>query len=431
MTRNRTIMSILGFVVAWGGLSAQSTVIGNYYNRGYQVGQTVSQGGLVTSSYYDPYGQGYQFPSPQFPSTQFPSVSTPSASIRGAFGPGPYGTTVSTYGTAAYAAPGTPPVAYASPTGGATPYIPGPPTINVPYGANPYAAGYPPVTYAAPAVAGAVPSPVAPVFNPAPVAPYTPYTPIAPLTPLPPARAAYPTGAYSSLGGPTVGTYGGAAPAIQQIYPQPAFPGAPIGGQPHVAPQLVIRQLPLEFVQPLERYTPGLATIKDGRWSVSDMFYNLPPNIAVKVNIVKPQNQYTPISETQIEKQIREIFTRHFIFPDALAIPCQPASPVFQVTLLVYPCDRRCVGAVTAQLYETAHPKRMDAPINGVWQVISWQRQAVVASACEEFEQEIAKTVAGMATEFGRIFQYYHQIAHRPCFDSEDYPIWMRDGGVH
>ena len=165
MTRNRALMSILGFVVAWGELSAQSTVISNYSNQGYQVGQTVSQGGLVTSSYYDPNGPGYQFPSAQFPSTQFPSVSTPSSNARAAFGPGPYGTT--TYGSPAYAAPGTPQVtyagvspvttappivpavAYASPIGSAVPYnatpYPAAPPISSITTSNPYPGGYPAV----------------------------------------------------------------------------------------------------------------------------------------------------------------------------------------------------------------------------------------------------------------------------------------------
>lgn len=428
MTRNRTLMSILGFVVASGGLSAQSTVISNYSNQGYQVGQTVSQGGLVTSSYYDPQGPGYQFPSPQFPSTQFPSVSTPASNARPIFGPGPYGTT--TYGTPAYAAPGTPAVTYAgvaplgvapgtptvtyaSPTGTAVPYnatpYPAAPPIGAPV--NPYPAGYPPVTYAQP------------------IAPAVPATALAPV------RATFPTGSYQSLGGSSLGGGGygvGGAPALQQIYPQPGHPriggyaGGPQAIQAPIAPRLLIQRLPLENIMPMERYTPGLATIKDGRWVISDMLYNLPINIMVKVDIVKPQDRYTPLSDKQVERAVQEIFRSYLITPQPYPLPCEPILPVFQVTLMTFPCDQRCVGMITAQLYEKGHPNRIDVDINGIWQVITWQRQTMVASACENFEQEVIRAVSEIASEFGNVFRYYHSLPTRPCFDVGDYPLWIR-----
>lgn len=427
MTRNCTLLSLLGFVVAWGEVSAQATVISNYSSGPYQVGQTVSQGGLVTSSYYDPNGPGYQFPSPQFPSTQFPSVSTPAGSLRGAFGPGPYGTTttaVSTYGVPNYAAPGTPAVTYASPTGTAAPYVAAP-------AFNPYPGGYPAVTYAQPVVPVVPGAPAAAIPVAPPIAPITSPAPARALQPI---RTAYPTGAYSSLGGSNIGggSVGGmGAPAIQSVYPQPGQPRGPtttpyIGAGPTGAPGLVVQRLPLEAVLPMERYTPGLATIRDGKWMVSDMLYNLPINIAIKVDVIKPQDRYTPVSDKQIEKQIADIFRAHFITPEPYPLLCEPVLPVFQITLFTYPCERRCVGVVTAQLYEKGKPRRIDTDINGIWQMVTWQRQTLIASSCDDFEQEVLRTIGAISTEFGRIFKYYHEIPNRPCFNTEERPIWAR-----
>jgi|GEM_PF-4683041 len=441
MTRNLALMSILGFVVTCGELSAQANTLNNYYNQGYQVGQSVSQGGTITSAYYDPYGTGYQFPSPQFPSTQFPSISTPSTSIRGAYGPGPYGTTstaYSTYGAPGYAAPGTPAVTYTSPYGATavspTPYVA--PPVAPPAGTyNPYPAGYPAVTYAQPVVptVAGVAAPAAPAI----AAPIAPITGVAPAIGLPPVRAAYPTGAYGSIGGTSVGSSGSygssgvSAPAIQSVYPQPAVPRGSAGGAggyigAKVAQGgLVAQALPLEAVAPMDKYTPGLATIREGKWVVSEMLYRLPINIPVKVDIVKPQDKYTPVLDKQIEKQVKEIFRAYYIVPEPFPLPCEPELPVFQITLLSYPCDRRCVGVLTAQLYEKATPKRIDTRINGVWQLISWQRQVLVVSACEDFEQQVLNAISEIANEFGRVFKYYHNLPTKPCFDTYDRPLWV------
>lgn len=217
------------------------------------------------------------------------------------------------------------------------------------------------------------------------------------------------------------GNPGGQQPSIlQQIYPQPANPNISTAqaAPPPAAPPLQITQIPYEYVAPPESYTPGLATIKDHKWVVSDFLYKLSYDINVKVEIIKPAGKYVPLSETLLEKRITDVFQDADVpintEPEDEA--CRPPLPMFYVLIMAYPCDKRCIGFVSAQLYEEARPQRIDIDLNGVWQTITWERQALVASACDEFEMEIGETLEQIAEAFSDKFSYYHPVEEQPCF---------------
>lgn len=203
---------------------------------------------------------------------------------------------------------------------------------------------------------------------------------------------------------------------LPQLYPQPAKP-KPIAETPTgEQPALVTREIPYETIAPPESYLPGLMTIRDRRWTTTDYFYNLPINIGVRVEVIKPQGRYMPISDKQIEKRVTGVFEDAGIDTVANILDCSPPLPVFQVIVMAYPCDRRCVGVITAQLFEEAKPARIDVDLNGVWQAITWERQALVATTCEEFAHEVGETVEQMAGAFADRFSYYHLPEEKPCF---------------
>lgn len=370
-------------------LAAQvRTTINNAYSQGYPVSSSVSSGGNVTTSYYDPYGAGYQFPSSQFPSTQFPSASTPTPANYYASAAAQQGAALPpvTFSTAATTVPGAPAAPFTS-------------TVSTP-------------TYG--------------TINPVGVTTtgYSPYYPNYPTTPT----------ATTSLIPSTV---------LQQGYPQPAFPGtgysgggygtAPTGFSSVRPPQvtatetpanLVIAQFPLQVVAPEEKYAPGLATIKNGRWVVNHVFYNLSPYIGVKVELIKPEDRYTPLSDKQLDEIVRRVFSESRLSTEGfIPPPCSPVLPMFYVVVMAYPCERSCIAMVTAQLYENAKPRRVDFDINGVWQMISWEQQALVVSACEDFEQEVGQTIEKMAREFGQSFMAANPLDETPCFNTVNVPL--------
>ena len=71
---------------------------------------------------------------------------------------------------------------------------------------------------------------------------------------------------------------------------------------------------------------------------------------------------------------------------------------------------------VTAQLYEVARPERIDEDLSGVWQVVTWERQELVASSCDDFADEIDKTITGMTEAFIAQYNHFNPIPTRECF---------------
>lgn len=236
-----------------------------------------------------------------------------------------------------------------------------------------------------------------------------------------------PSPTFSSFNTSTTGGYNpvpSSGTVLQQVYPQPAKPLVTPPGQQSPPPlsgmPLLLREAPLQEVEPPAVLTPGLATIKNGQWVTSDFFYNLPENIGLKVEFLKPQNKVLPINEASIEQNIREILEQASIITETQHIPCEPPLPIYHVIVMAYPCGTRCVGFVTAQLYERGQPQRIDVDINGIWQLVTWERQAMVASSCDDFGSEINDTIAGMTQAFADSFRHYHPQDMVPCFDVEE-----------
>ncbi len=246
-------------------------------------------------------------------------------------------------------------------------------------------------------------------------------------TTYPTTTTTYPTTTTSYI--PTTTTTSGNV--VQQIYPQPAQPTANLttGTPTTVSPQtaatqvapLQIQQLPLQYVAPPDALLPGLFTIKNSKWTLTDYFDNLSQYIGVKVEVVKPEGKYIPLSDRLLESRVKGILQEANITTDALDIPCQPPTPMFYVLVMAYPCDRRCIGFITMQLIEIVTPQRMgDIEINGIWQAITWEKTALIASSCEDFAQEVGETIDQFTRSFADSYTYYHPVEEQPCFDVGD-----------
>jgi hypothetical protein len=286
------------------------------------------------------------------------------------------------------------------------------------------------------------PSPSFPSFNTTTLGGVTPiplnstpanpvFGPLIPPTTPTPSAGGYPT-TYGSALYPQLSPQNAAPPGspqaaainaapLQQAYPQPAqVTGNTQGSSTLQTPKgqgLQIRSFPLQDVAPPDILTPGFSTIKEGKWVVHDFFYNLTPYIGVKVELLKPNDRHIPLDPIALENMIKGMFQSGNIVPDALVIPCQPPAPLFHVLIMAYPCDNRYVGFVTAHLYELGKVERIAEDFNGLWQVITWERQALVTSNYEGFSQEINNILVSITDSFVKKFSYYHPVEERPCFD--------------
>lgn len=213
---------------------------------------------------------------------------------------------------------------------------------------------------------------------------------------------------------------------LQQVYPpppnqnmNPTAQPAPTNTSQPPTPQQPLKILPWsdENVKPLESWLPGIATIKNNKWIVTDYFYNLPSEIGIKIDIVHPQGTKIPLSEMSIDRLIRGMFDELQITGEAPKVHCQPPLPTLYVLIMAYPCERTCVGFVSMQLLEKGQPARINLDLDGVWQVVTWARQGMVVSSCEEFAAEITSQIREMMDGFLTSYHFYHPApATRPCF---------------
>ncbi|MCE5317376.1 MAG: hypothetical protein LLG04_08430 [Parachlamydia sp.] len=381
MTRATVFAAMTAALLLHSGLSAQ---INNYYNAPYQYqlpghpsppGVTPFVGGTTQPVTY-PYNTASSAVQP----AGYPYNAT-------SYGAQPY-TTTSTYATPGTAAP-VYPQAYSAP-GTVTTTTAYPQSYTVPGTATTTTTAYP-QTYTAPTYGTSAYS--------ATNANYYPYSNLN----------------YTATTGNVSTAFATPITATSQLYPQPAQPAVPYQPTAAYAP-LAVPVPAYAEVAPPDFWSPGLATIKNGKWVVTDFLYNLSPNIGVKVQVVRPPNRYLPLSDKLIEGKLITQFQDALLNPNALIIPCQPPLPVYNVTIMAYPCGNRCVGVVTAQLYETARPDRIEADLAGVWQVVTWERQELVVSACEDFSQQIEMTITGMTQAFIDLYNRFNPIPTRPCF---------------
>ena len=252
MTRARSIMLIAAFLFQ--GMLFQAAVQGqvnNYYNAPpqYQLPGTPTTYTPVQTTTNLQYAQ---------PGTTIPGYGVPATSV------------IQNYGT---------PGATTTPGYGAP--------VTTGYGAP--AAGYGTAGYTVPATTG---------YNTSAgyVVPTSPYTTGASYYPQPGYGIPYNASAINTTGNiSTAFNQPSASTAISQVYPQPAQPTVPNQAQPSFTP-LAIPVPAYAQVAPPDTLSPGLATINNGKWYITDFLYNLPTNIGVKVQVIKPYNKYVPLS---------------------------------------------------------------------------------------------------------------------------------------
>lgn len=209
---------------------------------------------------------------------------------------------------------------------------------------------------------------------------------------------------------------------LQQLYPQPAVPGNQAPYNQNIGQSFTPIQLPVapyQTIAPPDSITPGLLTIRHGKWMISDFFYDITPNIGVKVEVIKPRDKYVPVNPELLEGQISDIFQDNGISPTPLTISCVPPLPLYHVLIMAYPWEDRCVAFISCELYEEGRPRRIEEDLNGVWQVITWEKQTLIACACDELTQELERVLKDITNDFADRFRYYHPQPIRKCFPEE------------
>lgn len=191
---------------------------------------------------------------------------------------------------------------------------------------------------------------------------------------------------------------------------QPPFLKSP----PHVQekkpiappPKLIIPADVAKKVTPTGDYFnhPGVVASKGGEWIGGDNFTNISHEIALQVNIVKPDTLEVPFKREDIQAKIAEIFSKSDITINTAATEFEPPLPFFNLLLLAYPITDGMVVAVQGRLFESVQLKRINLDKNTLFQAITWEQTNLIVAPEEEVEAYVKNGVENIINSFtGRV----------------------------
>lgn len=205
----------------------------------------------------------------------------------------------------------------------------------------------------------------------------------------------------------------------------PKAPGAPAPGPSTLPPLPPLEQKakakpapeykptkPVEkkFVRGTPTYFhPGILILKDGNWNGGDYLFNLSNQIGVNISILKPENSEIRLNEDAILKKIEGTFKSGGISPNTLMEEGQPPVPFFYVQILIYPAGNVIAAATKGALYESVTLKRANLEGNTAFQAVTWERESLIVSPPENFEEQLLSNVMETVDAFVDRFQFYQQ----------------------
>lgn len=166
---------------------------------------------------------------------------------------------------------------------------------------------------------------------------------------------------------------------------------------------------------------PGLVARVGNRWVGSDYLYNLHRNIGIKVEVVKQAGKEISIDEEGLSQLVAEIFQQAGIVPESQASSNTPPLPFFHILIFALPADNTSIAFVSGRLFEDALLSRYGLEPIGTWQAISWEKQDLVVTSQLQFEDQLIKSVAGIATTFVNRVEVYAKLKEESESDAKIY----------
>jgi len=195
-----------------------------------------------------------------------------------------------------------------------------------------------------------------------------------------------------------------------------APPGAsPFGGAPPGAGRLVPipnrvpgGNLPQHAEEPSYTF-PGLVARFGGRWVGSDYLYDVPHDIGVVVEVVAPSNFHTKIDTAAIRDSISQAFSEKGINPVAIVVGDMPPLPFFHVLIFVNVIEERSVAFICGRYFEGVKLLRLNFSLPGTVQAITWEKQNMIISSDNQFQDQVVKTSVNTGRLFADRVAYFAQ----------------------
>lgn len=179
---------------------------------------------------------------------------------------------------------------------------------------------------------------------------------------------------------------------------------------PAKAPELPKVVIPTPVSQRSEYLHPGIMVYLNNKWEGSDHLLNISKNIGVYITIVKPEGEMLHISESEIQREVENLFKVGGIVPQTMAPIGSPPLPAFEIEIFVYPIEKGYVACCDGRLLESVVLDRFKMDSNMAFQAITWEKQSLIVSPKSQFPEQLLKNVNEIAKAFVDRFQAYDKI---------------------
>lgn len=180
----------------------------------------------------------------------------------------------------------------------------------------------------------------------------------------------------------------------------PPTPTAP----PPVIPALKARPKPIVPYenQPRENlYSfPGVVAWRDGQWIGKENLYNIPKEIGVDVEIIKPEGFNIPLTEGAIKAEIMSVLQRGGIIPSSIFHVGTSPLPFIHILLMVQPIEKGYVALCAFRFFEETRLGRINLEKTLAWQVITWEKQEVLVAPPESLQAQVLKILSDIGVAF-------------------------------
>lgn len=154
---------------------------------------------------------------------------------------------------------------------------------------------------------------------------------------------------------------------------------------------------------------PGIVVPQDGSWVGSDHLLNVPRNIEVVVEILKPENTTLPFDQEYLQKRVAEAFKKKDLGPNSEIVSNTPGIPFFNLLVVVYPIEKGFVALIDGRLMEAVDPLRVHLEKGTSFQAITWEKKTLIVAPSEDFKETVDKTVDEIVNTFFERFDFFEK----------------------
>lgn len=221
--------------------------------------------------------------------------------------------------------------------------------------------------------------------------------------------AILPTGTYAptSFATPLVQTTVPQLPAqypVQQVLPAQT---GPVILNP-IPTNLNAPILPAQVEEPTYPF-PGLLTKMVGRWIASEYLYNLPSDIGILVEVIKPANKPITIDTQILRNEATTLFLKSHFNPESLSIGDDPPLPFFHILVFAYPDDNKTSASISGRFFEKVKLGRLDFDLPGTYQAITWEKSDLIITSSVQFHNQLEESVREIVSAFLKEVNYFDE----------------------